>query len=119
MREHPTIGEKMLQGIDFLGPALPIVRHHHERWDGTGYPDGLCGESIPVGARIVGICDAFDAMISDRPYRVAMSIEEACDELRSNSGSQFDPGCVERLIEIVSQSDDGRQLEDRFVRYAS
>ena len=119
MRMHPDIGEKMLQGIDFLGPALPIVRHHHERWDGRGYPDGLSGEEIPLGARIVGICDAFDAMTSDRPYRAGMSVEDACAELRTNAGTQFDPRCVEQLVEIVSQSDDGRQLEDRFVRYAS
>ena len=119
MRAHPAIGEKMLQGIDFLTPALPIVRHHHERWDGKGYPDGLAGENIPIGARIVGICDAFDAMTSDRPYRAAMTVADACDELRANAGTQFDPRCVEQLIEVVSQSNDGSQLENRFVRYAS
>jgi HD-GYP domain-containing protein (c-di-GMP phosphodiesterase class II) len=121
MRTHPEIGERMLQGIDFLTPALPIVRHHHERWDGKGYPDKLAGEEIPIGARIVAVCDAFDAMTSDRPYRQAMSIEDACEELRREAGTQFDPKCVDLLVEIVSEmgSEGQSQLEERFVRYAS
>jgi HD-GYP domain-containing protein (c-di-GMP phosphodiesterase class II) len=120
MRTHPEIGEKMLQSIDFLTPALPIVRHHHERWDGKGYPDKLAGEEIPIGARIVAVCDSFDAMTSDRPYRAAMSIDEACEELKRNAGTQFDPNCVDLLVQIVSEVDEGpRQLEGRFVRYAS
>ena len=118
MRSHPLIGETMLRGIDFLTPALPIIRHHHERWDGAGYPDGLAGEDIPVGARIVAVCDAYDAMTSDRPYRPALSSAQACEQLVDNGGSQFDPRCVDLLVEAVR---DGRgdDLENRFVRFAS
>ena len=119
MRAHPVIGEKMLSGIDFLAPALPIVRHHHERWDGNGYPDRLQGDAIPIGARIVGICDAFDAMTSDRSYRAGMTIDDACDELQRNSGTQFDPRCVELLVDMVKASGGERSFEDRLVRYAS
>ncbi|MDQ3985532.1 MAG: HD domain-containing protein [Actinomycetota bacterium] len=118
MKSHPEIGERMLNGIDFLTPVLPIVRHHHERWDGNGYPDRLKGKSIPVGARIVAVCDAFDAMTSDRPYREAMPLDLACEELKRNSGTQFDPECVDLLVDVVSRMGDAH-LEDRFVRYAS
>jgi HD-GYP domain-containing protein (c-di-GMP phosphodiesterase class II) len=118
MRTHPEIGERMLKNIDFLAPALPIVRHHHERWDGKGYRDGLAGEDIPIGARIVAVCDAFDAMTSDRPYRKALSLEEACDELTKNSGTQFDPTCVDLVVDVVSRLGDDH-LEGRFVRFAS
>ena len=118
MRSHPEIGERMLQGIDFLHAALPIVRHHHERWDGTGYPDRIAGEAIPVGARIVAVCDAFDAMTSDRPYRAALPIEEALEELQKNAGAQFDPACVDVLVEVMREAGD-ENLAERFVRYAS
>jgi HD domain/GAF domain len=118
MRSHPEIGQRMLQGIDFLAPALPIVRHHHERWDGAGYPDKLAAESIPLGARIVAVCDAFDAMTSDRPYRAALSVDEALDELQRQSGTQFDPRCVEVLVSLIREAGD-ENLEERFVRYAS
>jgi HD-GYP domain-containing protein (c-di-GMP phosphodiesterase class II) len=117
MKTHPEIGERMLKTIDFLAPALPIVRHHHERWDGGGYPDGLVRENIPLGARIVSVCDAFDAMTSDRPYRKALGLEQACKELEDNSGSQFDPGCVELIVDVVSRLGDDH-LEGRFVRFA-
>ncbi|HYN36673.1 MAG TPA: HD-GYP domain-containing protein, partial [Actinomycetota bacterium] len=118
MRSHPEIGEKMLQGIDFLTPALPIVRHHHERWDGNGYPDRLTKQEIPIGARIVAVCDSYDAMTTDRPYRKAMSIEEACDELKRCSETQFDPDCVDLLVDVVAEMGESR-LENRFVRYAT
>ncbi|MDQ4144195.1 MAG: HD domain-containing protein [Actinomycetota bacterium] len=118
MKKHPKIGERMLSRIDFLAPALPIVRSHHERWDGKGYPEGLAGADIPVGARIVAVCDAFDAMTSDRPYRKAMSVSEACSELRRNSGSQFDPECVELLVRVATAEEGPEHFEDRFVRYA-
>jgi HD-GYP domain-containing protein (c-di-GMP phosphodiesterase class II) len=122
MRSHPQIGERMLQGIDFLSCALPIVRHHHERWDGSGYPDGVEGGDIPVGARIVAVCDAFDAMTSDRPYRPAMSLEAACEELLRGSGRQFDPDCAALLVEVVSHLSEElneERLEERFVHYAN
>jgi hypothetical protein len=117
MRSHPEIGERMLAGIDFLSSALPVIRHHHERWGGGGYPDGLAGERIPLGARIVAVCDSFDAMTSDRPYRRAMTVPEACAELARCSGAQFDPRCVAMLTQIVRHMGD-EDLEAKFVRYA-
>jgi HD-GYP domain-containing protein (c-di-GMP phosphodiesterase class II) len=118
MRTHAIVGEKMLRGVDFLGPALPVIRHHHERWDGTGYPDGIGGGDIPIGARIVAVCDSFDAMTSDRPYRRAMSIQDAFGELLSCAGTQFDPKCAALLVDVVSHMGE-QHLEERFVRYAS
>ena len=86
------------------GPVLgPIVRHHHERWDGAGYPDGLRGEAIPIGARIVGLVDAYDAIIHDRPYRPARSVEQALDELRREAGAQFDPELVRLFVPVVER----------------
>ena len=118
MRQHPEIGEKMLENIDFLEPALPVIRHHHERWDGRGYPDNLAAEDIPIGARIVGVCDAFDAMTSDRPYKKAMPVKEALEEIVKHAGTQFDPTCAALLVEVVSSMGEDK-LEERFVRYAS
>jgi putative nucleotidyltransferase with HDIG domain len=94
MRRHATIGAAMLDGIPFLSDAVPLVRHHHERWDGSGYPDGLAGPAIPFGARIFAVADAFDAMTSRRPYRSAMPLAAARAELARCTGSQFDPAVV-------------------------
>ena len=117
MRSHPTIGAQMLSSVDFLAGALPVVRHHHERWDGRGYPDGLAGSDIPIGARIVAVCDAFDAMTSERPYHEPVPALQACDELLRGAGGQFDPTCASTLVDIVK--DIGHeQLEERLVRYA-
>jgi HD-GYP domain-containing protein (c-di-GMP phosphodiesterase class II) len=80
-----------------------IVRSCHERWDGAGYPDGLAQADIPVAARIVSACDAFSAMTTDRPYRSALSVDQAVDELRANSGTQFDPSVVSALIEVIGR----------------
>ncbi len=91
MKEHPRIGYEILQGISFLSPAAEIVLAHQERWDGRGYPKGLAGSEIPLGARIFAVADTVDAMTSDRPYRKAMSFEIARDEVRRCSGTQFDP----------------------------
>ena len=101
VEQHTLIGERILEPIEFLAPIRPIVRHAHERWDGSGYPDGLAGEEIPLGARILFACDAYDAMTTDRPYRAAMPAEEARRELRSCAGSQFDPVVVGALIEVL------------------
>ncbi|MBB6673213.1 HD-GYP domain-containing protein [Cohnella nanjingensis] len=95
MRTHVSMGVHMLEHIDFLKPALEIVRCHHERWDGGGYPMGLSGEGIPLKARIFAICDSYDAMTSDRPYRSARTHEEAIAELRRCAGTQFCPTCIE------------------------
>lgn len=101
MRRHTEIGERIaapLLGSDRFGP---ILRHHHERWDGLGYPDGLRGEAIPVGARIIGVVDAFDAMTQYRIYRAPMSVPDAVAELRRGRGSQFDPDLVDTFIEVL------------------
>jgi diguanylate cyclase (GGDEF)-like protein/putative nucleotidyltransferase with HDIG domain len=98
MRGHPMIGERIVRSLPGLGPVARIVRHEHERWDGSGYPDGLKGDEIPIGARIVFACDAYHAMISDRPYRPAKSHGEAIRELAEGAGSQFDPQVTEVLI---------------------
>ena len=118
MRAHPTIGEHMLHGVDFMTPALPIIRHHHERWDGKGYPDGLEGDQIPIGARIVAVCDSFDAITSDRPYRKARTSDEACDEILRCAGSQFDPMCAALLVDMVKELGD-EPLEERLIHFSS
>lgn len=97
IKEHPRLGTRILAGVEFLRPALDAVRHHHERWDGRGYPDGLAGEDIPLFARIVTAVDAFDAMTSTRPYRQAASVADAIDELDRHAGHQFDPDIVAAL----------------------
>jgi putative two-component system response regulator len=98
MRRHPEIGERICEPLASAGTFTPIVRHHHERWDGRGYPDGLRGEAIPLGARIVGLVDAFDAMTHDRPYRRALPTPVAINELWRESGSQFDRALVPLLV---------------------
>ena len=99
MAEHPVIGERILRRTPQLGHLAPIVRHEHERWDGGGYPDGLARTSIPIASRIILACDAYNAMITTRPYREAMSTEHATAELRAKAGTQFDPEVVEALLE--------------------
>ena len=97
MKIHPVVGAQILDRVQFPYPVVPIVRSHHEKWDGTGYPDGLLGEAIPIGARILSVVDCFDALTSERPYRRAMSPDEAMDHLRTESGRSFDPRVVKRI----------------------
>jgi putative two-component system response regulator len=102
MRTHPETGAKIVADLQFLKGAREVVLHHHERFDGTGYPDGLSGESIPLEARIIKVADAFDAMMSNRPYRDSLGLEKATTELSEGSGSEFDPevaGVFLRLIQ--------------------
>jgi len=117
MKIHPIVGAEILDRVQFPYPVVPIVRSHHEKWDGTGYPDALAGEAIPIGARILSVVDCFDALSSERPYRRAMSPEEAMAHLRSESGRSFDPrvvDCIERrhqeLEEAVSRSTNEEKL---------
>lgn len=95
MRMHPVYGAHMIEGNPYLESALPLVLHHHERWDGGGYPHGLAGEDIPIGARMLAVADTFHAMTSDRAYRTAMSSEKAFEEILAQAGKQFDPQMVD------------------------
>jgi diguanylate cyclase (GGDEF)-like protein len=103
MAEHPVAGERILLRIPDLAVIAPIVRHEHEHWDGSGYPDGLEERLIPVGSRIILACDAYHAMIADRPYRAAMSSDSAIAELRRGAGAQFDPDVVDALLDLLGQ----------------
>ena len=100
---HPTIAVKILEPIMLLAPVIPIIKHHHENYDGTGYPAGLAGETIPLGARILAIADSFDAMTSDRAYRKALSIEKASEELVIFSGKQFDPAIAKIFLDSIKK----------------
>jgi HD-GYP domain-containing protein (c-di-GMP phosphodiesterase class II) len=95
IKRHPVIGAELIGNLEMYRRSVPLVRHHHERWDGRGYPDGIAGEEIPLGARIITVADSFDAMTSNRPYRDAMTFEAAMAEIVKNSGVQFDPQIVE------------------------
>jgi HD-GYP domain-containing protein (c-di-GMP phosphodiesterase class II) len=97
---HTVLGEQMLEGVSFMsGPCLSVVRSHHERWDGGGYPDGLAGDEIPLGARVFAVADALDAITSDRPYRQQQPWAHAVEEIAYESGRQFDPDVVEAFRE--------------------
>jgi two-component system, cell cycle response regulator len=95
------IGERIMSAAPSLLPASRLVRSSHERYDGKGYPDGLAGKAIPLGARIIAVCDAFDAMVSDRPYRNSLGSAQALAELRRCAGKQFDPEIVEVFGEVL------------------
>ena len=99
MREHVTRGAEIVSRISSLQDSVPAIRHHHERWDGKGYPNGLRGEAIPIGARIVAVADAFDAMTHDRPYRTALSLGDAIEQLISGRGRQFDGDVVTLFVD--------------------
>lgn len=103
MRRHPVEGARILSAIPFLHGASDIVLRHHERWDGAGYPDGLAGEEIPIGARLFAIADTIDAMTSDRPYRSGLPLAAAVDEVVRLSGTQFDPACVLTLTQVPDE----------------
>ncbi len=105
IRRHPEIGKRLLESTMRLHALLPVVLHHHERWDGTGYPAGLAGEAIPFAARVIAICDAWQAMTRERPYRPALTRSAAIAELRGGAGTQFDPGLVEAFVESVETAD--------------
>ncbi len=104
MRQHTVVGERVLSAAPALGAVARMVRSSHERWDGAGYPDGLAGAGIPLGARVIFVCDAFDAMTADRPYQAAMTPADALAELRRCAGTQFDPDVVEAFIATLNES---------------
>ena len=118
MKQHANIGADILGAIHFPYPVVPIVRHHHEAWDGSGYPDKLKGVAIPLGARILSVVDCFDALTSDRPYRPRLSVEDAIAILVQRRGSMYDPLIVDKFIEAQAQlselaeADRGRKRGD-------
>ena len=108
IKQHPDYGARIIQSMRFANEVGPIIRHHHERWDGLGYPLGLSGEAIPIGARIVAIVDAYDAMTTDRPYRCALNQSDVLQRLRAGRGTQWDPQLLDLFLTLV----EGGQLKD-------
>jgi HD-GYP domain-containing protein (c-di-GMP phosphodiesterase class II) len=104
IRQHPAEGARILAAVPFLNGAVDVVLHHHERWDGGGYPDGLAGTDIPIGARLFAIADTIDAMTSDRPYRSGLPLAAAVDEVVRLAGTQFDPACVLTLTQMADDA---------------
>jgi putative nucleotidyltransferase with HDIG domain len=104
IRQHPKIGAKLLLRVAALREALPYVLYHHERWDGAGYPSGKAREEIPVEARVLAVADAFDAMTSDRPYRRALTREQALAEVERCAGTQFDPTIARVFLELFAEA---------------
>ncbi len=101
MSEHPIAGERILMRTKDLAGIAPLVRHEHEHWDGTGYPDGLERHRIPIGSRVILACDAYIAMTTSRPYRPALSVDDAVAELRAHSGKKYDPEIVDALLDLL------------------
>ena len=110
IKRHPLAGARLIRGFEALRPALPYILFHHERWDGAGYPTGRSREQIPLGARIVAVVDAFDAMISIRPYRAALPVRSAIAEVNEGAGTQFDPGVVRAFLAVWSEGELDRFL---------
>jgi HD-GYP domain-containing protein (c-di-GMP phosphodiesterase class II) len=100
IERHPAAGAALVEPIPAVRDALPVVLHHHERWDGGGYPVGLSGDAIPIEARVLAVADAFDAMTSGRPYRRAYSVERALSEIHGCAGTQFDPDVAEAFLAV-------------------
>jgi putative nucleotidyltransferase with HDIG domain len=100
MAQHPVIGAQIVRGIEFLAQAAQVVRHHHERWDGTGYPDGLAGEDIPLAARVFAVADVLDALTTDRPYRQASPLGVAREMINADSGTHFDPNVIDAFNSV-------------------
>ncbi|MFW6326464.1 MAG: HD-GYP domain-containing protein, partial [Desulfovermiculus sp.] len=103
IKKHPVIGARILKPLSFLDQVAKLILHHHERFDGSGYPQGLAGEDIPLGSRIIAVCDCFDAMVSDRPNSERMSVSRAVMELHARAGSFFDPEIVRAFAEVIAR----------------
>jgi ribonuclease P protein subunit RPR2 len=104
MAQHPVIGAQIVRGIEFLAQAAQVVRHHHERWDGTGYPDGLAREDIPLAARVFAVADVLDALTTDRPYRPASPLAVAREMINAGSGTHFDPAVIDAFNSIGDET---------------
>jgi ribonuclease P protein subunit RPR2 len=113
MRHHTLVGADIVRGIEFLEPAAEVIRSHHERWDGTGYPDGLQGEQIPLAARVFAVADVLDALTTERPYRPASPLADARAAIASESGHQFDPAVVEAFNSIPEATLERIRTENR------
>jgi HD-GYP domain-containing protein (c-di-GMP phosphodiesterase class II) len=113
VKTHPRLGDSIIEPVSFLQAPREIILHHHERFDGRGYPDGLAGEDIPLGARILAVADSYEAMMSDRPYRKALPVSEAVKEIEMNAGTQFDPVVVKAFIRAVVEEGESPQEETR------
>ena len=111
--QHPVVGAEIVRDIEFLAQPMQVVRHHHERWDGTGYPDGLAGEDIPLSARIFAVADVLDALTSDRPYRTASPLDVARDMIVAESGQHFDPRVIEAFKKIPDETFERIRRETR------
>ena len=118
MQRHPDIGARILEPVPYFADLVPLVRSSHERWDGRGYPDGLAGEDIPFGARVIAACDAFHAMTEDRIYRAAMALPAAVTEIERCTGTQFDPLCVDALMAALRAPGPARPVRDSMIRIA-
>jgi putative nucleotidyltransferase with HDIG domain len=110
VKQHAVIGADFLSAVPFPGPLALIVRHHHENWDGSGYPDGLCGDAIPLGARVLAIVDCYDALTSDRPYRRSLSHDRAMAMILERRGTIYEPDIADAFLRIVEEL---RQAPDR------
>ena len=104
VKQHAVVGAEILSAVEFPYPVVPIVRHHHENWDGSGYPDGLSGDSIPIGARILAVVDCYDALTSDRPYRRALSPADAIEIIEARRGREYDPLVVDAFMRSSGRS---------------
>ena len=104
LKQHPENGVEIIKSVESLKDVIPLIKHHHERYDGKGYPDGLSGENIPYLARVLTVVDSFDAMTSNRPYNRRKSYEEGIEELRKCSGEQFDPEIAKAFIEVIESN---------------
>ena len=100
MRQHATLALEILGAVQALKPTLPLIKHHHERWDGTGYPDGLAGEQIPLGARIIAVAEVYDILTHGAPWKEPLGVEEAKAEIQRCAGTQFDPLVVEAFLQV-------------------
>jgi HD-GYP domain-containing protein (c-di-GMP phosphodiesterase class II) len=102
MRRHPQIGADIIGPVEGLHHVAPLIRHHHEKFDGTGYPKGLKGEEIPLGSRIISVADAFEAMVADRIYRPSLGLSKALEEIKTGRGSHFDPRVVDTFLDLIA-----------------